>query len=281
MGVGGADRFFSAECRGGEGGRVEDECRALVNRRETDAVAVEVPRMGATVGGASRLGRTGDRCCIDGGRGCFSRIVRRDSSVRSTCIVSEDDESDDAESSSMDGMGIKGLVRWSGELLVLSRAGVTERPRKEGEVRMGGGGDLDRRLLRLDTTVDIVDVLDLRVDGFRTMYDDKTSTARFGCSGAGGQNGDGTCTGKLRSEGRGVGGNVLDDRSPRVGGRMIALGSAVESTYMVRARGAGEMRSRRWWLDNCSWESVVLRSRVRKSRDGLLIWEACTRAERL
>ena len=34
---------FMADCRGGEGGRVEDECVPLVNRREIDAVAVDVP----------------------------------------------------------------------------------------------------------------------------------------------------------------------------------------------------------------------------------------------
>jgi len=41
---------FMADCRGGEGGRVEDECVPLVNRREIDAVAVEVPAS-ATGGG--------------------------------------------------------------------------------------------------------------------------------------------------------------------------------------------------------------------------------------
>ena len=39
-----------ADCRGGEGGRVEEECVPLVNRREIDAVAVEVPAS-ATGGG--------------------------------------------------------------------------------------------------------------------------------------------------------------------------------------------------------------------------------------
>ena len=34
---------FMADCRGGEGGRVEEECVPLVSRREIDAVAVEVP----------------------------------------------------------------------------------------------------------------------------------------------------------------------------------------------------------------------------------------------
>lgn len=60
VGVGGADRFFIAECRGGEGGRVEDECRLLVKRRETDAVAVDVACRGVTIGGDRRVGRAGD-----------------------------------------------------------------------------------------------------------------------------------------------------------------------------------------------------------------------------
>ena len=34
---------FMADCRGGDGGRVEEECVPLVKRREIDAVAVEVP----------------------------------------------------------------------------------------------------------------------------------------------------------------------------------------------------------------------------------------------
>lgn len=251
VGVGGVLRIlpFSADCLGGDGGRVEDECRDLVKSREMDAVAVEVPDMGAIAGGTRREGRAGDFWRMDGsGGGCFSRIVRRDSSVRSTCIVSDDDESEEAESSSMEGIGTRGLVRCKGE--ELSRAGVTDRPRAEGEVRIGGGGDLDRRRLRVVVTVvEVVDVLDLRVDGFRTIYDDKTSNARFDCSGV---PGDPFCTGKPLSEGSGVRGKVVDDRSPSVGGRMIALGSSVESTYIVSARGAGAIRSRRSWLENCN-----------------------------
>jgi len=47
---------FMADCRGGEGGRVEEECVPLVNRREIDAVAVEVP---ASATGAGVRGRKG------------------------------------------------------------------------------------------------------------------------------------------------------------------------------------------------------------------------------
>ena len=98
-------------------------------------------------------------------------------------IIGSDDESD-AESSSIDGIGY-GLGRMVGD--PFSRAGVMERPRTEGEVRMGGGGDLDLRRLRVqEAAVEVVvDVLDLRVDGLRTIYEDKTSTARFGVSAAG------------------------------------------------------------------------------------------------
>lgn len=57
FGVGGAERCLSTDCRGGDGGRVDDECRAFVNIREMDAVAVEVPATGATDGGERNAGR--------------------------------------------------------------------------------------------------------------------------------------------------------------------------------------------------------------------------------
>jgi len=47
---------FMADCRGGEGGRVEEECVPLVRRRETEAVAVEVP---ASAVGAGLRGKKG------------------------------------------------------------------------------------------------------------------------------------------------------------------------------------------------------------------------------
>lgn len=43
IGVGGAEDRFNDECLGGDGGRVEEWCVALVKRRDTDAVAVDVP----------------------------------------------------------------------------------------------------------------------------------------------------------------------------------------------------------------------------------------------
>lgn len=47
---------FIADCSGGEGGRVEEECLPLVKRREMDAVAVEVP---ASATGAGLRGKNG------------------------------------------------------------------------------------------------------------------------------------------------------------------------------------------------------------------------------
>jgi len=64
VGVGGTtDKYveedgecFMAECRGGVGGRVEEECVPLVKRREMDAVAVDVP---ASATGAGLRGKKG------------------------------------------------------------------------------------------------------------------------------------------------------------------------------------------------------------------------------
>lgn len=139
MGVGGADRFFRTDWRGGEGGRVEAEWRFFVNSRETEAVALEVLEMGATVGGDRNEGRGGSRgvlllllgelaCC-----GCLPRMVRRDSSVRSTCKLSEEDEDDEADSSSIGGV----IGRTRGD--VFARIGVKDRERNEvGDVEVTG-----------------------------------------------------------------------------------------------------------------------------------------------
>ena len=81
VGVGGADLPLlplRAECRGGLGGRVEDVCRALVNNRETLAVAVEVSATGATDGGLRNVGRASSRCfCLSAEGGWCSRMLRR------------------------------------------------------------------------------------------------------------------------------------------------------------------------------------------------------------
>ena len=59
VGVGGADLPrvpFSAEWRGGLGARVEDECRGLVNSRDTLAVVVDASATGTTGGGLRNAG---------------------------------------------------------------------------------------------------------------------------------------------------------------------------------------------------------------------------------
>ena len=55
-GVPGVDRPFIDDCRGGDGGLVDDEWIALVNKREMDAVAVDVPDSGTGGGGESSVG---------------------------------------------------------------------------------------------------------------------------------------------------------------------------------------------------------------------------------
>jgi len=51
---------FNDECRGGDGGRVEEVCVGFLKRRETDAVAVEV--LASAVGAGVRSGGGGRRC---------------------------------------------------------------------------------------------------------------------------------------------------------------------------------------------------------------------------
>lgn len=84
-GVGGSERTFREECVGGEGGRVEDECLPFVKRRDTEAVAVDVPEIGAGAGVTGM--KLGNRSCLRSFREmeltvvvdfCSSRILRRD-----------------------------------------------------------------------------------------------------------------------------------------------------------------------------------------------------------
>lgn len=83
VGVGGADRPLlplSAECRGGLGGRVDDVCLALVNNRDTLAVAVDASATGMTGVGLRNVGRAASFCfCFSeaAGSGWFSRMLRR------------------------------------------------------------------------------------------------------------------------------------------------------------------------------------------------------------
>lgn len=78
---------FIADCRGGDGARVDDECVPLVNNRETEAVAVDV--LVAGVGAGVRGMKFGALICgppssvLGGGTtGCSSKIFRK------LCIVS-------------------------------------------------------------------------------------------------------------------------------------------------------------------------------------------------
>ena len=116
-GVEGTELFFREDCLGGDCPR-DVVCRPLVKSRETDAVAVDVPDIGATIGGDRRegLGRGGaewveeergfrDDC--EGDR-CFSRICRRDSTVRSTWRVADSDEAEEVDSSSIGGVRGRG-----------------------------------------------------------------------------------------------------------------------------------------------------------------------------
>jgi len=164
VGVGGADRFLRTDWRGGDGGRVDEEWRPLVKSRDMEAVALEVPETGATVGGASREGRgtgRGELLLLLGDVadcGCLPRMVRSDSSVRSTCSVSDEDEDDEADSSSMG--GVMGRGAWGG---VVVRMGVSDRDRKEGEV-VAAGGDFDCLTRRTVFELELVlELLPLRV----------------------------------------------------------------------------------------------------------------------
>lgn len=130
--MGGVDLDFMDECLGGDGGRVDDECLPLVNKRETEAVAVDVPDVGSTTGGIRKEGR--GRVCIlgvaDAGRGgCFSRIWRRHSNVRSTCRVSDVEESEEADNSSIGGVIV--LITNDGEF---PRSGVRDLDLRDGEL---------------------------------------------------------------------------------------------------------------------------------------------------
>jgi len=97
------DDRFSADCRGGEGARVDDECVPFVYSREIEAVAVDVP---ASATGTGVRGRNtgGRRCCPCGifvldvepnvaeGKGWSSMIFRKLCTVRLARHPSEEEE---------------------------------------------------------------------------------------------------------------------------------------------------------------------------------------------
>ena len=87
VGVAGTELRFSDECVGGGWGFVEEEWRDFVSRRETDAVAVDVPEaatgmgdLGMNTGGFSCSGIIEDFCST--GAGCLSRIFCKADIVR-------------------------------------------------------------------------------------------------------------------------------------------------------------------------------------------------------
>ena len=83
---------FIAECGGGEGGRVDEECLTFVKSRETDAVAVDV--LAWATGAGVRGRKAGGRMRRgSGGGGCSSRIFRRLWMVRFVGQLSEEDDS--------------------------------------------------------------------------------------------------------------------------------------------------------------------------------------------
>lgn len=89
---------LSAECLGGDGGRVDEVCVGLVKRRETDAVAVDVSA--SAMGGGDKGKKAGCRRgsgCLGGG--CSSRILR---SALMVCLAGQPSEED--EDSSMGGV---------------------------------------------------------------------------------------------------------------------------------------------------------------------------------
>ena len=87
-----------------------------------------------------------------------------------------------------------------------------------------------------------LEVLDRRVLGFAGGLERviSRSAALDDTGGEGSLGGE-----KARSDGRGVGGRCVEDRIPRVEGKVMAEGSSVESMYIVRARGGGATRSLR------------------------------------
>lgn len=130
-GVPATDRRFMDDCLGGERGRVDEECVALVNSREMEAVAVDVPEDG-TGGETNRPG--GLRSCATraavedlGGRAlsaiadCSLRIFRRDWMVCLAHGLSGDEEGDSSDSS----MHVV-ISRW--KVGLNSARGVLERP---------------------------------------------------------------------------------------------------------------------------------------------------------
>lgn len=91
--------------------------------------------------------------------------------------------------------------------------------------------------------VEVLDALDRRAlglaGGFVRVTRMSAAREEDGVGSLGGEH--------VRSAGREVDDKVYD-RRPSVDGKVIALGSSVESTYIVKARGGGATRSFLAWL---------------------------------
>lgn len=105
---------------------------------------------------------------------------------------------------------------------------------------IGGGGDLVFLPgVRVEVVVTL-EVLDRRVLGLAGgLVRVISRSVALEVSGGGGSLGGE----KVRSDGIGVGGKCVEDRIPRVEGKVMAAGSSVESMYIVRARGGGAIKS--------------------------------------
>lgn len=175
-GVGGTERTFSEEWAGGDGDRVDGECRPLVKRRDTDAVALDAANTGGGRGVTGWKLRVRRWPCpfrqstpIETDDGCFSRILRKDCIARYPVGWSEDvvdSDDDDTDSASIGGVVDR---RANGAC----RSGVTERDRGvDARVRGRHRSLVDDRIVRTEDGEDTVDPLsvleapvDLRLEG--------------------------------------------------------------------------------------------------------------------
>ena len=271
-----AERFFIDDCFGGEAARVEVVCRGFVNSLDIEAVAFDVPDTGGAAEGDRRdgLGRGGVDC-VDGAlplpedceaERCFSRIWRRDSTVRSTWRVADSEEVEEVDSSSIGGVNGRGW-RGAGD----PRMGVEERERRivgdeleDASRRSAGGGDLDIRgrftvfaLLLDERRRRLEEGGEEEAEADRGMtYDASISAALLWCSTdvvAGTRSCSdalGVCA-KAPWLGTGVGGRREEARTPSVDGRLIKSAASEESIYIVRARGAGATKSLRSCTESC------------------------------
>lgn len=170
-GVGGTERTLSEEWVGGDGGRVDRECRPLVKRCDTDAVALDAANTGGGGGVTGWKLRARQWPCpfrestsTEMDDGCFSKILRRDCIARYPVGWSEDvvDSDDDTDSASIGGVVDR-----------RANSGVTGRDRgADARVRGRHRSPADDCIVRTEDGEDTVDTLsvleapvDLRLEG--------------------------------------------------------------------------------------------------------------------